>query len=62
MQKLYFISPSKVNARVAETVLTGYHITVEGLVYEQTTKRPIGKSLQRSLVNEAKQERILIYG
>jgi len=62
MNKLYFISPSKVNARISETVLSGYHITIDGLIYEQTSKRPNGKSLQRSLVNIDKQERVLIYG
>jgi hypothetical protein len=62
MNKLYFISPSRVNARISETVLSGYHITIDGLVYEQTTRRPHGKTLQRSLVNQAKQERIVIYG
>ena len=62
MNKLYFISPSRVNARISETVLPGYHITIDGLIYEQTSKRPQGKSLQRSLVNMDKQERVLIYG
>jgi hypothetical protein len=62
MNKLYFISPSRVNARISETVLPGYHITIDGLIYEQTSKRPQGKTLQRSLVNMDKQERVLIYG
>jgi len=46
MNKLYFISPSRVNARISETVLPGYHITIDGLIYEQTSKRPQGKSLK----------------
>jgi hypothetical protein len=62
MNKLYFISPSRANARISETVLPGYHITIDGLIYEQTSKRPQGKTLQRSLVNMDKQERVLIYG
>jgi len=62
MQKLYFIPSTKINARISETVLPGYHIKIEGLTFEQTSKRPFGKTLKRSLVNEAKQERILIYG
>ena len=62
MIKSYFIAPTKINARISETVLTGYHIKIDGLTYEQTSKRPVGKSLKQSLVNEAKQERILIYG
>lgn len=62
MQKLYFYPATKLNARISETVISGYHIVIDGITYEQTTKRPFGKSLKRSLVNEAKQERILIYG
>ena len=62
MQKLYFILGSKINARISDTVLPGYHIRFEGMVYEQTSKRPFGKTLKRSLINEAKQERVLIYG
>jgi len=62
MTKLYFIPATKINARISETVLPGYHIMVDGLTFEQTSKRPFGKTLKRSLVNEAKQERILIYG
>jgi hypothetical protein len=62
MQKLYFIKGTKINARISETVLNGHHIKLDGIVYEQTSKRPFGKSLKRSLINEQKQERILIYG
>lgn len=62
MIKLYFIPATKINARISETVLTGYHIKIDGFTFEQVSKRPFGKTLRRSLVNEAKQERILIYG
>lgn len=62
MTKLHYILQSKVNARIAETVMEGTHIRVEDYVYVQTSKRPFGKTLRRSLINEAKQERILIYG
>lgn len=62
MQKLYFIPSTKINARIADTVLNGYHIKVDGITFEQTSRRPFGKTLRRSLINEEKQERILIYG
>ena len=62
MQKLYFIPSTKINARIADTVLNGYHIKVDGITFEQTSRRPFGKTLRRSLINETKQERILIYG
>jgi len=62
MQKLYFIPSTKINARIADTVLNGYHIIVDGITFEQTSRRPFGKTLRRALINEEKQERILIYG
>jgi glycogen synthase len=62
MQKLYFIPSTKINARIADTVINGYHIKVDGITFEQTSRRPFGKTLRRALINEAKQERILIYG
>lgn len=62
MQKLYFIPSTKINARIADTVINGYHIKVDGITFEQTSRRPFGKTLKRALINEAKQERILIYG
>ena len=62
MTKLYYILQSKVNARISDTVMAGTHIRVQDYVYVQTSKRPFGKSLKRSLINESKQERILIYG
>jgi len=47
---------------ISESVIPGYHVTIGGLTFEQVSKRPFGKTLKRALVNEAKQERILIYG
>ena len=61
MTKSYFIPYSKINSRTSETILSGYHIVIDGITYEQTSKRPFGKSLKRSLINEEKQERFLIY-
>ncbi len=62
MQNLHFIQSSKINSRISDTVLSGYHISFDGMIYEQTSKRPFGKTLKRSLINEQKQEKILIYG
>lgn len=62
MTKLHYILQSKVNSRISDTLIDGTHIKVGAYVYVQTSKRPFGKTLKRSLINEAKQERILIYG
>lgn len=50
------------NARISDTVIPGEHINIDGITFEQLTRRPAGKILKRKLVNEEKQERILIYG
>lgn len=62
MTDLHFIQSSKINSRILDTVLNGYHIRFDGMVYEQVSKRPYGKTLKRRLQNLQKQERILIYG
>ena len=62
MTDLHFIQSSKINSRISDTVLNGYHIRLDGMVYEQVSKRPYGKTLKRRLQNLQKQERILIYG
>jgi len=31
MNKLFFVPSTKINARIADTVITGQHITIEGL-------------------------------
>jgi hypothetical protein len=61
MNQLHFINSTRINSRISESVIPGYHISVDGITYEQTSKRPFGKILKRSLINESKQEQILIY-
>ena len=61
MIDLHFIQGSKINARIADTVLNGYHIRLDGMVYEQVSRRPYGKTLKRKLQN-SNGERVLIYG
>lgn len=61
MTKLYFMLGSKINAMIAETVIPGSHIYLDGYIYEQLSRAPRGKRILRKLINEEKQERILIY-
>ncbi len=61
MIKIYYIATTRMNSRIAETVLSGRHIVVDGQTYELVSKRPQGRSPLRSLVNEEKGERIVIY-
>ena len=50
------------NSIISDTVVTGHHISVDGLTYELVTRRPKNKRVLRKLVNISKQEHITIYG
>lgn len=43
------------NAQISETIIPGYHITVEGNTYELVSKRPRNKIIKRTLSNEKEQ-------
>ena len=36
MNELYYIAESRMNARIASTLVDGFPITVEGIVYEMS--------------------------
>ena len=61
MNKEYYISTWRMNHRISETVLDGYHITVDGIVYEQVSKAPLGRRVVRRLFNDKTNTRISIY-
>ena len=60
MNKLFFVPSTKINARIADTVVTGQHITVEGLTYQMVSKRPLGRRVLRRLINESTNTKIVI--
>jgi len=61
MNKLFFVPSTKINARIAETVITGQHITIEGLTYQMVSKRPQGRRVLRKLQNLDINTQITIY-
>lgn len=61
MNKLFFVPSTKINARIADTVITGQHITVEGLTYQMVSKRPQGRRVLRKLQNLNTNTQITIY-
>jgi len=61
MNKLFFVPSTKINARIAETVITGQHITIEGLTYQMVSKRPQGRRVLRKLQNLDTNTQITIY-
>ena len=61
MEKLYYIPQWRMNARIAETVLEGEDITIEGITYQRLSRAPIGKSIKRRLRKTDETQRIVIY-
>ena len=61
MEKLFFVASTKINARIADTVIEGNHITVQGLTYQRLTRRPVGRRIIRKLLNTKTNAQIVIY-
>lgn len=56
-----FVPSTKINAKVAETVIPGNHITLNGLTYQMVSKRPLGRRVLRRLQNLSTNTKIVIY-
>jgi len=61
MVKSMYVPSLKITYKIAEDIVYGNHIVVDGVRFELINKRPIGRRVLRSLVNESKGERIVIY-
>lgn len=61
MNKLFFVPSTKINARIADTVITGQHINIAGLTYQMVSKRPQGRRVLRKLQNLNTNTQITIY-
>lgn len=61
MEKLYYVTASKINARIADTVIPGYPINMDGYLYEKVRTPPRGRRIVRRLLNTETQTRIVIY-
>lgn len=61
MNELYYFPTVKVNAKVADTIIDGNYIEIEGYRYELLSRKPRGRSIARKLLNETTNTRIIIY-
>lgn len=61
MTELYYFPSIKLNAKVADLVIEGNHIVMDGYVYEKLMRKPRGRSIKRRLFNEDTNTRIIIY-
>lgn len=61
MNESYFIRGTKINARVADLIIDGQYINIDGYRFEKLSKKPRGRTIERKLQNEQTQERFIIY-
>ena len=61
MEKLHYVPAVKMNARLEEIKVSGYHISIGDYTYERVSRRPIGRSVFRKLFNTESEEQIIIY-
>ena len=54
-----YISPTKINSSISETVIPGNHIEVQGLTYELVSRRPKNKLVKRILSND--KEKLILF-
>ena len=51
MKELYFFPRVKMNAKIVDSVIPGSHIVIEDYTYEMLSKKPRGRSIERTLIN-----------
>lgn len=58
----YYVPSTKINAKIADIVETGFNIVIDSYNYERLSRKPKGRTIKRRLFNTTTQERIVIYG
>jgi hypothetical protein len=58
----YYVPTTKINAKIADIVETGFNIVIDNYNYERLSRKPKGRTIKRRLFNTTTQERIVIYG
>lgn len=61
IEEKYYVSSLKINSKISDTVLEGRHIEIEGITYQQVSRKPRGRSIERRLQNLDSNLRFIIY-
>lgn len=61
MRELYYVPSLRVNSKIADLVIDGNHIAIDGITYQRLSRKPRGRALKRKLKNIETDTRILIY-
>jgi hypothetical protein len=59
--KSYYILSVKVNPLIADTVMPGRHIIMNGYTFEQLSKKPKGRSIFKKIRNKVTGVTLIIY-
>ena len=58
---MYYVLKSKITPKISEFVIPGNHIVVNGDIFEQLEKRPVGRSIAYRLKAVNSDEKITCY-
>ena len=61
MEELFYVPSLKVNSKIADLVIEGNHIEINGIIFQRLSRKPRGRSLKRKLQSLNSNTRILIY-
>ena len=61
IEEKYYVSSLKINSKISDTVLEGRHIEIGGITYQQVSRKPRGRSIERRLQNLDSNLRFIIY-
>ena len=61
MEELYYMPSLKVNSKVADIVVEGNHIEIDGIYYKRLSRKPRGRSLKAKLQSIKNMTTIVLY-
>ena len=61
VEEKYYVSSSKINAKISDTVLEGMHLEIGGITFQRLSRKPRGRSIQRKLLSLDNNTRLVIY-
>lgn len=62
MEKLYYIPQHRINARISESIISGYHIKIGAYLYERISRAPAGRTVQKRYRSLDEKTQFVIYG
>ena len=62
MEKSYYIAQHRINARISDSVISGYHIKVGEYVYELISRAPAGRRVLKKFRSLDDKKQLVIYG